>query len=391
MYGITWEVILRALIAVLTALLGLVAGQSERVQDIMHQHKRYVVDVPEGMAGVNMLTAQGGRIVKAMATRKAYVTKMSVNEVETLKAMGYAVYEDRIYTISQQGCTPQPGGPGDPQPPNPPEPPTGDKIDWGVSRLKGLEAQGLVNGRVKVAVLDTGIDRDHEDLKGVFSYCKSFVGTGSCEDDQGHGTHVAGIIAASRNGVGTIGVAAGKVDLMIGKVLDAQGSGYGSDIADGIRDAANNGARIISMSLGSPRQWGPDPLIRQATDYAIGKGVIVIAANGNDSSSSGPGYPADNPGVMAIASSDAGDRLSHFSTHGPGTDYIAPGSNILSSRMGGGTVVYSGTSMATPYVAGVWALCLASGKDCNSLKGEDLGLGANKQGKGLPGALQNVQ
>lgn len=387
----SWENIIRIIIAILTALVGVYSGQHPRVRDLVQGHKRYVVDVPEGMSGVNMLTNMGGEVVKAMETRKAYVMKLSEGQASKLKALGHRVYEDRVYTIHQTSCTPKPGGPSDPKPTDPPV--SGDQVDWGVARVRGIEAQGKLGPRTKVpvAILDTGIDTDHEDLKGVYSVCKSFVsGANTCEDDQGHGAHVAGIVAAHRNGKGVVGVAAGYADLMIGKVLDSRGSGYGSDIADGIKYMADNGAKIISMSLGSPAQWGPDPLIKSATDYAVGKGIYVVAANGNDSSGR-VGYPAANPGVIGISSSNNRDQLSSFSTYGSDTDYIAPGSDILSVKMGGGYVRYSGTSMATPMVAGVLALCLASGKPCNPLKTDNLGLSADKQGKGLPNALSTVQ
>lgn len=389
--GFNWRAVLWKLLQLLlTAIAGVIAGQSGPVQNILSTEARYVVEMPAD--GIGALTALDVPVIGTMEYSPGLIVKTDPAHVQELRNQGYSVYKDRVYTLDMGTCPPT--GPTNPTPTEPVDPvnPSLDKVPWGTSRINALRAQARVpkgSKRVRVCVIDTGVDTDHEDLASVVVGGKSFVPGTTHEDDQGHGTHVAGTIAAARNDRGIVGVAAGVAEIYAVKALAASGSGYSSAISDAIYECVRAGSQVINMSLGSPRSGGPDPLIRRATDYAVSKGVHVVAANGNDSRSTGPGYPADNPGVWAISSSTDSDGLSHFSTHGPGTDYIAPGSNVLSTRMGGGYVTMSGTSMATPHVAGVFALCVAVG--CRELKAVSLGLSSNQQGMGLPDALKTVE
>lgn len=188
----------------------------------------------------------------------------------------------------------------------------------------------------------------------------------NCSDPNGHGTHVAGIIAARVNGFGVAGVAP-KVLLYAVRVLDASGSGYISDIAKGIVEATKgpdniagtqDDADVISMSLG-----GPDsPTLRDAVQYAYSYGVVLVAAAGNEGASQ-PSYPAAYPEVIAVGAVDSSYRVPSWSNRNP--DLVAPGVNILSTWNNGGYAYASGTSMACPHVSGtvalIQALRLASG------------------------------
>ena len=220
---------------------------------------------------------------------------------------------------------------------------------------------------VTVAVLDTGIDYKHPELYGKVVYCIYTVGTrlykgtnlANCADRNGHGTHVAGIIAASLNNVGVAGVAP-KVRLVAVKVLSDSGSGYYSDIAEGIVEAVKAGVKILSMSLGGPSD---SSVLRDASYWAYQQGAIQVVAAGNsgdgDFTTDNVAYPAKYSWVIAVAAVDQNYNVPTWSSDGPEVDVAAPGVNILSTYPGGRYAYMSGTSMATPHVTGVVALIQA--------------------------------
>lgn len=214
---------------------------------------------------------------------------------------------------------------------------------------------------VTVAVIDTGVRRTHQDLAGaVLPGIDLVTGSGDGSNDQnGHGSHVAGIIAARRNGVGGVGGAPSATILPI-RVLDANGSGYTSNVAEGIVYAADHGARVVNLSLGGPQASNA---MQDAIRYARSKGVVVMAAAGNYGQQGNPTiYPAAYPEATAVAAVD--NRLQHadFSETGAYVDLAAPGVNIVSA-WGTSDNAYawaSGTSMATPYASAAAALVLAA-------------------------------
>jgi thermitase len=203
-----------------------------------------------------------------------------------------------------------------------------------------------------VGVVDTGIDAAQPDLRGRVVPGFDFVhGHADPRDDNGHGTAVAGIIAAAGdNGVGVAGYC-WRCRLMPLKVLGADGTGLSSDLARGIVWAADNGARVINASLEGPPD---DSAVAAAAAYARARGALVIAAAGNDSSST-LGYPAALPGVVSVAASTAGDELYAFSNSGAAL--AAPGMNSTTS-LGGGYERFLGTSSAAPVVSGIAGLLL---------------------------------
>ncbi|GAW92426.1 S8 family serine peptidase, partial [Calderihabitans maritimus] len=228
---------------------------------------------------------------------------------------------------------------------------------WGLPKINTPQAWDITRGSttVKVAVVDTGVDLNHPDLQANLVGGYNAINGGSAQDDNGHGTHVAGIIAAvTNNGIGVAGVAP-QVKIIPVKVLDANGSGYLSDVAEGIRWAADNGADVINLSLGASVDTYT---MREAINYAYNKGVVIVAAAGNDYRGT-VNYPAANDHVIGVSATDSEDFLAYFSNIGPQVDVAAPGLNILSTYWYQSSSTYAfldGTSMATPFVAGLAAL-----------------------------------
>lgn len=220
----------------------------------------------------------------------------------------------------------------------------------------------------RIAVLDSGVDLDHEDLatKVVASY--NATRSRTLDDKYGHGTAVAGVAAArTDNGVGIAGVGYSS-SLMNVKVLDDRGVGSCSTVAKGINWAADNGANVINMSLG----FADCTAGRRAVDYAWGKGVVLTAAAGNDGDESAT-YPAYYPNVMAVAATDNADDKTSFSQFGGWVDIAAPGINVYttfpnhSNQLGKTNYDYGkGTSMSAPFVAGAAGLLWSVAADDNS-------------------------
>jgi len=223
---------------------------------------------------------------------------------------------------------------------------------------------------VYIAIIDTGIDSNHPDLTNkmrrhangaVYGY-NTLNNTTNALDDNGHGTHCAGIAAAEiNNGVGIAGVAAWNpnvansrayVQLMPVKVLSSSGSGTLDAVARGITWAADNGAHILSLSLGA---GAGSQQLQDAVNYAWTRGCLVVAAAGNGGSSS-PNYPAYYTNCIAVAATDSSDRLASFSQYGSWVDIAAPGVGILSTIPNNRYASYDGTSMACPHVAGAAAV-----------------------------------
>ncbi|MCW2139562.1 S8 family peptidase [Actinoplanes cyaneus] len=220
---------------------------------------------------------------------------------------------------------------------------------------------------VTVAVIDTGVDASHPDLAGqVLTGYDAVADTGGGDTDpHGHGTHVAGTIAAlTGNGIGVSGIAPDVTVLPV-RVLDAKGVGYDSDTAEAIVWAADHGADVINMSLGGTAR---STAVTNAVAYARGKGVVVVAAAGNERAQGSPvSYPGADPGVIAVAATDSGDVVAPYSNAGGYVDVAAPGSGILSTYptalAASGYATMNGTSMASPHVAAAAALLLGTRPD----------------------------
>ena len=254
------------------------------------------------------------------------------------------IEEDRIIALGKPSWA---GGGSDPQP-------TGQEVPWGIDRV------GYGDGTGKTAwILDSGIDLDHEDLNVDESRAFSAFTKGkdkSPDDGNGHGTHVAGTIAALDNDLGVVGVAAGAFVVPV-KVLDSRGSGSYSGVIEGIDYVAANGNNgdVANMSLGGPVSDALD----QAVINAAASGVIFCLAAGNESDNANNHSPAraNHQNIFTISAMDSNDNFAYFSNYAnPPVDYCAPGVAIKSCWKDGGYNTIDGTSMASPHAAGVLLL-----------------------------------
>lgn len=271
---------------------------------------------------------------------------------------------------------------------------------WGLAKINCPAAWDRTTGspNIVVAVIDTGVDLDHPELASLlvqgtdmvnlgtnptaplgFHFEGDFNGVDSNpQDEVGHGTHVAGTIAClSNNAVGVAGVT-WNCKIMPVRVLarivnnanaaDVRGTGSATDIAAGIRWAVDHGARVINMSLGGSVDTQVE---RDAVAYAVAHNVVVVAAMGNGGPAAPTSFPAAYPDVIAVAAIDSTDHRASFSQVGPHIDISGPGVNVFSTVWDNGYTTMSGTSMASPHVAGVAALVLS----CNpSLSATQVGV-----------------
>ncbi|EXX91875.1 serine protease [Paenibacillus darwinianus] len=229
------------------------------------------------------------------------------------------------------------------------------QYQWNLPQIETEKGWNLSKGsqEVAIAVLDTGVQSDHPDLVGKLAQGLNIVDKKQApDDDVGHGTHVAGIIAASvNNGEGVAGISWYN-KIMPVKVLDSSGAGTTYSVAEGLIWATDNGAKVINMSLGN---YASAQFLHDAIRYAYDRDVVLIAASGNDDTDR-PGYPAAYPEVVAVAATDANSKKAAFSNYGDYIDVAAPGDTIPSTYPGNQYAALSGTSMASPHVTALAAL-----------------------------------
>ena len=312
--------------------------------------------------------AQRDALIAKLATRS------DVEIAEPDSVMSIPAGEESL--VSEVGAI-EPGFPNDPLYPK----------QWHMRQIGMPEAWKLADGNgVIVAVLDTGVAYEDygkftllPDLKGIeFVKPFDFVANNThANDDHGHGSHVTGSIAqVTHNGIGVAGVAR-NVRIMPLKVLSAGGSGSVAGIADAIRYAADNGAKVINMSLGGAF---PSAVLKKAVKYAFDKGVTVVCAAGNESRSR-VGYPAAYPGAIAVSATQEDEAITFYSNYGKDIDIAAPGGNtqgkdgsrnnpdggvlqatiVIGDPTKNGYFAFMGTSMASPHAAGVAALVVGEG------------------------------
>ncbi len=263
---------------------------------------------------------------------------------------------------------------------------------WGMTTIQASQAWNRTHGSpgVRIAVLDTGINELHADLAGKVVARRDFTGSGSGTDDiDGHGTHVAGIAAASTNNAAGVAGVGYDSSLMNVKVLDDSGSGSVSMLYNGIYWATDNGAHVINMSLGSDEQdcstsWWEDLFdvgrneLRDSINYAFDRNVVLVAAAGNNGADQQQ-WPGACPNVLSVANTNSADMRSGSSNFGTWVDVAAPGAGIFSTAVPGASSCQnglmgafancSGTSMASPHVAGIAALVRSS---CGMTRANDI-------------------
>jgi subtilisin len=271
---------------------------------------------------------------------------MTDAEVRKLKADVNVKYVEPDLTVSIVG---KPGG-GTPPP---------EALPWGVNRIDADLNTGTGGAGVAVAVIDTGVDIDHPDLGNAYIGGVNFVKAGTVpEDDNGHGTHVAGIIAARDNSIGYIGVAP-NASIVAVKVLNRNGTGTLSAVIAGIdwvkANASMYGIKVANMSLSAK---GDSQAMYDAIAGATANGVTFVVAASNETTNANQYVPAKFDNVICVSALTSTNTLASYSNYGDVVDMIAPGSSIPSLWKSGGYNTISGTSMASPHVAGAAALWL---------------------------------
>lgn len=341
----------RTIVLLLVVLSILAFGAASVGAAPMPETERVIVQLKPGHrpeAAMARLAARGARPVKVLRSANAIVAEVVASQRRALAddPSVLRVEADAVYSIGAKPSTSKVR--------------STQVLPWGVDRIDADRAWATTRGSgVRVAIIDTGIDTAHPDLAANIVGGYSAVGyTTSYKDDNGHGTHVAGTVGAIDNLVGVIG-AAPRVSLLGVKVLDSAGSGWVSDIIEGLDWAVANGARVVNMSLSGSTYVSA---FQAAIDRANEAGVVVVAAAGNTGGA--VGYPAAYNGVIAVSATDAYDVIASFSSRGPEVDLAAPGVTIRStywSATRGSTYAdLSGTSMAAPHVSGAAALVLST-------------------------------
>lgn len=277
---------------------------------------------------------------------QGFAVKMAPGQMKKMEIdseVGY-IEADKVIALSPIEMNAKPGGGGT----SPAE-----STPWGITRVGGGETY---TGTSVAWIIDTGIDLDHPDLNVDVARSKTFVLSKSADDDNGHGSHVAGTVAARKNTIGVVGVAAG-AKLVAVKVLTRSGSGSTSGVVAGINYVAANAKTgdVANMSLGG----GVSTTLDNAVLNASSLGIKFALAAGNESDNANNHSPArvNGSNIYTISAMGSGDNWAYFSNFGnPPVDFCAPGVSVYSTYKGGGYATLSGTSMATPHVAGLLLL-----------------------------------
>ncbi len=284
----------------------------------------------------------GGRFNKSFSIIKAASARLTPDSIERLKKHGLVEAVEPDVQIRAHDA----------------------ELDntWGVKQVNAglVHDAGNKGTGVKVCLLDTGVNTSHPDIylnyKGGYDYVN---GDADPSDDNGHGTHTAGTIAAMMNAANVRG-AAPQVDLYVYKILDASGSGYGSSIISALQECVRIGGKVTNSSFGASTDLGSS--VKAAYDSAKAAGVVNVASAGNSGAGTNTvGFPGQYSSVIAVAATDSANGWASFSSTGPAVAVAAPGVSILSTYLNGTYAYMSGTSMASPHVAGVAALVIACG------------------------------
>ena len=350
---------------------------------------------PDQMNAVNLaVSASGGSLLEMEPERVVYALQdmMTTKTDISTQATYLEGYRDGVQNLVNALLN---GSRSTPQT-------TGNEL--GTSEVWGLHATGVLNSPfsgqgVKIAVLDTGLDLDHPDFAGRVIQHASFIAGEEVQDGHGHGTHCVGTACGSvSNTIQPRYGIAHNAEIFAGKVLSNQGRGADGGILTGINWAISQGCDIVSMSLGARPGPSYSRVYEQAARRALRQGVLIVAAAGNDSRrhlgiSRPVAHPANCPSILAVAAIDANMRVAHFSNQGTNAtggqvDIVAPGVDVYSSwPMDTRYRSISGTSMATPHVAGIAALYLEQEPN---IRGCNLWMRLLQMARRLPLASEDV-
>jgi len=311
-----------------------------------------IISLSDQPAGRDLIARCGGTITKDLELIGGVVATVPASAVSTIendKSVRYVSLNSRVSIRDQ-------------------DTPWGiDQIDaeraWGGSEnASHVTATGVTGKGVKVAIIDTGIDSTHPDLAvaGGVNILNPDAASPAWQDDNGHGTRVAGIIGARDNNLGVVGVAP-ECDLYAVKVLDLSGSGSVADVVEGIEWCIDNGMQVINMSLGVTTY---ESVLKDACDraYDDGQGAIVVGAAGNAGQDLYTAWPGNFASVISVAGTDTGDNRCSFSMQGAAVELAAPGDEVLTTDLGGTYAEEDGTSFSAPHVAGAAALVFSTGR-----------------------------
>ncbi len=331
-----------------------------------------------------LVTSHGGRMMECWSLISAIHVTLPPQAIEAIEKNPNVLYIEEPGTVYVfKGKPTIPPGQEKPKPGQSQQPP--QELRCGIDRIDADNAWDLSKGAgIKESILDTGIDNKHQDLdannKGGVSHIGFRTSTNPKDwtDKHGHGTHVAGIIAAEDNDIGVIGVAP-EAWLYAVKVIGDDGSGSVIDVIDGIMWAIENDMQVISMSFGGPIN---NIALQLMCDMAFDEGIILVAAAGN--SGSDVMFPAAYNSVIAVSATDDSDSVPSWSCFGPEIELAAPGVQIKSTYLNDGYEVMDGTSMACPHVSGTVALVWAKNPSLNKW-GVRINLQICAEDLGVPG------
>lgn len=362
----------QAIVGTLTTivLLALMFGVNVITSQAAETSKQVIITFEKGKNDSAMEALQNkGQVLKKLPLVNGVVMKVPEQAIPALSAIPgiKSIEEDvRVFALKPlPPCVPWPACKSASQP--------GEVLEWDIDRIGANLAWSTSTGaNVAVAIIDTGIDKDHTDLisniKGGVNFVltstkppkSNVVDPSKWDDDNGHGTHVAGTVAARDNEIGVVGVAP-EASLYAVKVLDSTGSGYVSNVISGITWAIENNMDVINMSLGVPSDV---QVLHNAVDAAYAAGIVVVAAAGNsgdgNATTNNVNYPAKYSSVIAVSATDSNNTVPSWSSDGAEVEIAAPGVSIRSTWNDGLYNTISGTSMASPHVAGTVALILTT-------------------------------
>lgn len=320
------------------------ASKTNGIQSLIDARSARIASIQEKVR--NRLESAGIKVERQLKNLGAIsFAQLDSSQIDSLRADGYTVEEmGTKYLVEGASIQAQ-------------------DTPWGIDRVRAPEAWATYDGTgVKVCVIDTGIDYNHDDLKDNFVTGVSTVGIGEGGSGSGdpmdvhyHGTHVAGTIAAANNDLGVVGVAPG-AGLYAVAAFSPSGSAEDPDILAGLDWCAEQNADVVSMSYGGSSSTEAEETAYQA---AFDSGMVLVAASGNDGATAPILYPARYPWTITVGATTSSNNIASFSQRGPELDVVAPGSGIDSTEPGNGYRIASGTSMATPHVSGVAAVAIA--------------------------------